>query len=420
MTLPDGTLADYLERRTQSSTVLTEMVRTPDESQGLLHTPREIFQQPFLWRQTAHLMRQHAEPLHAFLERAGLYASAERPQIVLTGAGTSDYVGLSLSDLLRRHFAAATSNWPTTRIAASPDIFMHDGQALLMVHFARSGNSPESRAVLELGLEREGVYHLVITCNAEGELAQLARQHAERVYLVVLAEAANDRGLAMTSSFTAMVTAGQALAHLEAMDDYVGLVERIAGAGEYLLDTYAEAIYELASRGMGRAFYLGNRDLYGAAVESALKVQELTVGKLIAVGEDTLAFRHGPISAVEAGTLVGFYLSADAFTRRYELDVLRQYEGAFARLGAQPVVVGGELALPEGSDEVLAIDYDPEGRWQVPALYQVVVSVLVGQLFGLFASVHRGFNVDDPSVEKALYSRTVQGVQIYEYTNGAQ
>lgn len=39
---------------------------------------------------------------------------------------------------------------------------------------------------------------------------------------------------------------------------------------------------------------------------------------------------------------------------------------------------------------------------------------LVGQPAGLPAVYQGGLNVDEPSVEKALYNRTVQGVQIYD------
>ena len=50
----------------------------------------------------------------------------------------------------------------------------------------------------------------------------------------------------------------------------------------------------------------------------------------------------------------------------------------------------------------------------MPALQQTNVAVLIGQMAGLFAAYRRGVNVDEPSAEKALYNRTVQGVQIYD------
>lgn len=407
----------YRKQQSRAPHALARLLLDPQPDRGVLHTPREIAQQPTLWRYTARLMQEHATNLGAFLEKTGLFEQPCRPNLILSGAGTSDYVGLSVSDLLRRRFRTSSSNWPTTRITAFPDAFLMPDQRYVLLHFARSGNSPESRAVLELALRQYGdtAWHVVITCNEDGDLARIARAHPDRVYLITLHEACNDRGLAMTSSFTSMVVAAQAVAYLDEMETFGALVERTARAGEHLMDHYAEAIYELATSDVNRAFYLGNADLLGAATESALKVQELTAGQVTAKGEDTLGFRHGPVSAVDDETLVCFYLSAEPYTQRYEMDVLAQYMPAFTEMGVRTVVVSGREREEELGGDPTWMSYDPDGLWQVPALHQVNVAVLFGQLFGMFASFRRGQNVDEPSVSKQLYSRTVQGVKLYDY-----
>lgn len=413
----DDRLSAYLAERARRDGALSRLLLNPDDENGLAHTPREIAQQPFLWRETAKQMNRSAPELRAFLADAGLFDSNCPPHVVFTGAGTSDYVGLSVIDLLRTRLETSCSNWPTTRITADPDSFFMKRQRLVLFHIARSGNSPESTAVLQMALREypELIRHVVITCNRDGALAQLAMEHPKRVFLIVLDEATNDRGLAMTSSFSNMVLAGQSIAYLDEMDVFLDIVDRVASSGEYLLDRYSDEIYDLAAPTLHRAFYLGNGDLLGAAVESALKVQELTVGQMIAKGEDTLAFRHGPISAVDENTMICFYVSADDHTRRYEMDVLLQYDSAFETLGAKTVVLCGQVPEENLSSSIHMISYDPEGARRVPVLFQVNVAVLFGQLFGLFASQRRSLNVDDPSVDKALYSRTVQGVRIYEY-----
>ncbi|MCS4113940.1 tagatose-6-phosphate ketose/aldose isomerase [Salinibacter ruber] len=390
------------------------MVDHPDPDRGTVHTPGEIAQQPEMWRQTARLVRDRAPALKRFLEAAGLYSDEIPSRILLTGAGTSHYVGLSVVDLLRRRFDTPCESRPTTRITPNPDLFFREGEPTLMVHFARSGNSPESRAVLEGGLEcmGEAGRHLVITCNSDGTLAELARAHPDRVHLLVLPDDTNDQGLAMTSSYTSMVVASQALPHLDRMDAFVHQTDRTTGIGETVLAEHPDAVDALMSGDVRRAFFLGNNDLYGAATESALKVQELTAGQILAGAEDTLAFRHGPISAVDAHSLVVFYLSARSHTRRYELDVVRQYQDAFEELGASIAVVAPQRPEIEETDHLSVFAYDAEGA--VPALQQTNVAVLIGQLAGLFAAYRRGVNVDEPSVEKALYNRTVQGVQIYD------
>ncbi len=420
-------LADFAEQEH----VLARMIRHPEPARGTVHTPREIAQQPLLWRHTARAVREQAGALKAFLQEAGCYGGdGPAPTVVFAGAGTSDYVGLSVVDLLRARLGAHVVHWPTTRITPCPEALLRPGERYLLLHVARSGNSPESAAVLDLGLERpaEEVRHLVITCNAEGQLARRAAEHPDKVRTLVMHEASNDRGLAMTSAFSCMVVAAQALGSLDDMDAFVERVDRQAAAAEHVLRAHTGALYDLAGAELERAFYLGNGDLLGAATESALKVQELTGGRLIAKGEDTMAFRHGPISAVNGRSLVVFFLSACRHARPYELDVLRQYQDAFAEIGAHVLVVADraprDLEEDEGlalRDNVTVVSCDPEGTWPARRLEQVNLATLVGQLVGVFAAYRRGVHVDDPSAENALYNRTVQGVRIYPYpSNGAR
>ena len=395
---------------------LAWMLRHPDPTRGTVHTPREIAQQPWLWRHTARQLAEAAPALRAFLDRAGLVDPDGRTTLALTGAGTSDYVGVSVAGALQQRLGLPVDHWPTTRVTVEPDAFWLPGRRYVMVHVARSGNSPESVAVLDAGLalHPDSVRHVVVTCNPDGSLAERARQHPDRVFLLVLHEACNDRGLAMTSSFTSMAVAALGVGHLDDPAPYVDLLDRLAEAGDVALARFSDVLFEAASPGLTRAFFLGNGGLLGAAIESALKLQELTTGRIMAKGEDTLAFRHGPISAVDATTLVGFFLSADPAVRRYEVDVVDQFRDAFAELGTRILVVGA--GLPDGLEGpgLDRLDVDPEGRFAIPAGYEAPVAVLVGQMLGLFASHRHGLNVDDPSVDKALYSRTVQGVRIYD------
>src|SRR5699024_10075285 len=86
----------------------------------------------------------------------------------------------------------------TKRIAAD--------KPLLLISFARSGNSPESTAAVQRAdAYCDEVYHLAITCNPDGKLAQMASR--ENNYAFLLPEEAEDQSLAMTNSFTSMALA---------------------------------------------------------------------------------------------------------------------------------------------------------------------------------------------------------------------
>ena len=169
------------------------LVRDAEEQRenGYLHTLSEILQQPQSWIETS------AGLAKAF-ETGSLRATFEPlpDAIVFTGSGSSHYVGECLAAGLQ-----ATLNLPVLAIPAGT-LLTHRRGTLppgrgLLVSIARSGDSPESAAVVDKVLAEAPQYrHLVITCNARGRLATRYRADA-RVAAIVLDERTNDRSLVM-------------------------------------------------------------------------------------------------------------------------------------------------------------------------------------------------------------------------------
>ena len=375
---------------------------------GLAHTPGEIAQQPETWRRTFEGMRARAGEIREFLTRAGVAGEEGGPATVyLVGAGTSDYIGRALTSLLRREWGCEAQAVPSTDLLTNVDEYVVPGRRYLWVSFSRSGDSSEGVAVIELALERHPqVRHLIITCNAEG---RMARDYAGRegVYCVVLDDAVNDRGLAMTSSFTNMVVAGQCLAHARDLAAYGPTLEALAGAARSFLPGAADAAARLAAEKFGKVCFLGTGALRAVAVESGLKVVELTAGRVLTWSESYLGVRHGPLSAVDDETLLVGYLSGDERRRSYELDLLREVGGK--RLAGRILSVWpGEP--PRGGEfgEALSLGLSTE----IEDLYRPPLDVIFGQLFGLFCSLEQGLTPDTPSPKGAI-SRVVTQVQIY-------
>jgi len=184
---------------------------------GLEHTPREIWHQPDTWRTTYLRCYDHLAELTDVLRRAGIgRGSTSSPTVYLVGAGTSDYTGRALAPLLRRRWGCDVWAIPSTTLLTEFEEYHRPGREYLWISFSRSGESPEGVALLEQALDRHReIRHLVITCNQQGPMAQLCQRHPDRAAALVLDDAVNDRGLAMTSSFTNMLLAGQCVAHLE-------------------------------------------------------------------------------------------------------------------------------------------------------------------------------------------------------------
>src|SRR4051794_9142162 len=291
---------------TPTELVSSHLGLRPDElsSSGALWTAREIEQQP------QSLQRTHAlvAGLHAEL-RKFLAPVADNPlaRIVLTGAGTSAYIGACIAPVLDAQLAARVEAVPTTDIVSSPHLYLHAGRPTLLVSFGRSGNSPESLQAVTLAESLiTDVRHLVVTCNADGALNKARLRQAQTL---VLPEETHDVSFAMTSSFSCMMYATlTAFAKAGAFDGRIGA---IAQATRRVIQE-SRALQELAAQNVERVVYLGSGPFQYLAREATLKLGELTNGTVATCFDSPLGFRHGPKTFVNARTLVFVFVSNDA------------------------------------------------------------------------------------------------------------
>ncbi len=370
------------------------------ESRGGADTAREIAQQPDLWREISAARVAARQADEAFL-----CPLLDRPElrIVLTGAGSSAFAGQVLAPELARSLRRRVDAVASTDIASTPRQQLAEDVPTLLVSFARSGDSPESVAATELADQLlSECWQLVVTCNADG---QLAREHAsrERSEVVLLPEMANDQGFAMTSSFTGMI-----LAAMQSLDDTADdqLVQRIAAAAEQLLARRAFDVQALAARDPARVVYLGSGSLKGLAAESALKTLELTAGGVVALSDSALGFRHGPKSVLDERTLVVVYLSNDPYTRQYDLDILGELRRTVTAGSLVAISADGDQAAPH--DETWTLP----GLQDLPDTALALPAVICAQLIALALSLSRGCTPDNPFPSGEV-NRVVQGVRLH-------
>ena len=385
---------------------LSALLGLPDRL-GAEHTAREIAQQPETWAGTLALCRGRQAGLRAFV--AG---QAGRP-VLLAGAGTSDFVGRSVERLLERRWRTPVHAVASTELLTGMDDWLRTDEGALCISFSRSGDSSEGVAVIEeLRRRFPRVAHLVITCNAQGAMAKLMHGQTQSCALV-LDPATNDRGLAMTSSFSNMVVAGQALAYLDDLDGYGAMLDQLATSAASLLPRAADAAAKLAKSGFTRVCFLGSGALRATAAESALKVQELTAGRIFTMSESFLGLRHGPLSFIDRQTLVVAYLASGAGTRSYESDLLRELHDK--KLGATIAVTGFGLTPDISEVAHVALDLGKGIRsapHELPDALRPPLDVIFGQLLGLFCSLEAGLKPDTPSPTGAI-SRVVSHVKIH-------
>jgi tagatose-6-phosphate ketose/aldose isomerase len=376
---------------------------TPEQADalGVTHTLPEILQQPRLWLETYRRAGSSRATFARFLQQAGGSGSGPR-EVVLIGAGSSDFVAQLVAPIFRAQLGVAAQALATTDLLTQATALLLTERRYLFVWFSRSGSTPEA---LELLPELERLFpsaqHLLITCNARSELVRRAPE--ARSYVLELDDAAHDRGLAMTSSFTCMALAGALIA---AQEHQPAAVTELAHAAERLFERGADVLTELAQRGSSSACFLGSGPLKAAAGECALKLTELTAGRVKTRSDSFLGVRHGPLASLDQDTLLVGLLSRSRAERRYELELVREVRDK-ALTGQILLVAPEHDAHAEAlAHSTINLELSPH----VPEPLRPLLDVTVGQLLALFFSLANGIRPDAPSSNGAI-ARVVASIR---------
>jgi tagatose-6-phosphate ketose/aldose isomerase len=368
-----------------------------------VHTAREISQQPDLWQTIWREMVKQRSGLEEFMDTALSHST----RIILTGAGTSAFIGLSLSALLQRNTGIITQAIASTDLVSHPRNYFVSDVPTLLISFARSGNSPESVAAVALADEIcNTCFHLIITCNPQGELARL--EAGRNKFVFSLPPEANDQSLAMTSSYTGMLLSGILIAQLHELDAAKKSIDVLTGYGRKIIDYYATDLARIAEKDFTRAVFLGSGPFFGTAKESHLKVQELTDGRIICKEDSFLGFRHGPKAVIDQSTLVVYILSNQEYVSKYERDLIYSM-----KKGHPPMMEIGIMESVIPNIELEHVFHLASNGVRLSEEYLSVCCALPAQILGFYKSLQLGLRPDMPSATGAI-TRVVEGVQIYD------
>jgi tagatose-6-phosphate ketose/aldose isomerase len=346
----------------------------------------EIAQQPDLWLTTC----KRVEDARISREHLDL-------PVVLTGAGTSAYAGMTIAEA-----------WPGAIAIATTDLLLQSASEIeaavpgistgaLLISLARSGDSPESSAVVSK-FQRifPAVHHLVIVCNADGLLANMPG-----IEVICLDPRTNDRSLAMTGSFSNLALAGLALRHHARLaNELPELCERLRSRLPRMYSIAAS----LAAHSTDRLVVLAS-SMHGLGLEASLKVIELTAGRVLGLSETFLGLRHGPASVLRESTPVLCFASSDLGKQRYEEDLVRNLrERGLGRL----CVIGDQAASTWPCE------------WFVPAIAPALPDALrtpfeiaFAQLVAYHCSLRAGIDPDNPSPDGTV-TRVVKPFVIHD------
>ena len=372
------------------------------------YTANEIYQQPELWKETLNIVENNKEAINKFLEKN---LNKDNVKIILTGAGTSAYVGDTIYLYLAKKLGKRVEAIATTDFVSNPDEYIDENAKTLLVSYARSGNSPESVGTYDLFEKKvKNLAHIVVTCNKEGELAKKS-QEKEGNLVLIMPEKSNDKSFAMTSSFTCMTLATLLLFDIANLEKNKKIVEELATKGQASLDNQWKDAKAISDLGAERIVYVGSGALKGLCYEMALKNLELTSGKQVTVCESILGFRHGPKSIINNNTLVIFLCSTNYYTALYDYDLIK------------------EVYNDEGTQKVAVLSYfDRENLKEISHKYITANGsklddtfiafnyIILGQMISFFNSLRLEISPDNPRPDGTV-NRVVQGVIIHEYNN---
>ena len=372
-------------------------------------TLSEIYQLPATWKKTCDQIRANKDALKKFIDQV---ITCEDFDVILTGAGTSEFVGNALFPALTKGLNFKVKSYGTTDLVATPEAYLSRTKPTLLISFGRSGNSPESVGAIDVAeAVCDHVFHLFVTCNKNGALSKRA-DTTGNCFAINLTDETHDQSFAMTSSFSNMYLATYLCFHLDDLDAAIADVEKVMAAGQSFLDGKFGVAQKIVDEyDFNRIVYLGSNCLKGIAQESALKMLELTAGRVVTMYDTPLGFRHGPKSIIDDNTITVVYLSDDPYTRQYEVDLIKEMSGQ--RKGNKIVAVMSKVDDAVAALVDYTVVYDLEGA--TASVLLGLDDILFAQTLAVLKSLSMKITPDNPCPTGEV-NRVVKGVTLYPYT----
>lgn len=369
------------------------------KKRNMKYTINEISSQKEVWKSLYNKIKLRKDEIGRFLDRFD-----RETRIVFTGAGSSGFIGDSLAPIIRKELKYTdVESVHTTDIVGTPEQYLRKDKKTVLISFGRSGNSPESLAAVDVANSLVGdIYHIIISCNPKGGLSKIIN---DRTLNFVFEELSND-SFAMTSSVTGMMLAAYSIFKIE--KDLTNEIECISLYAKGIIENKYSVIAGAFDRNVNRLVVLGAGNLFGAARESALKSIELTAGKVMTWYDTPMGFRHGPKAMLNENTLILFYVSNNDYTRKYDIDMLKELSASQKH---KLIAVSDKYYedVKECCDSYLYNSTDRE----VGEAFTPYTAILIAQILALFASVKLECTPDNPFPNGEV-NRVVQGVIIHK------
>ncbi len=296
-------------------------------------------------------------------------------QVIFIGCGSTYYLSLWAARATQLRTGWSCHGVPSSELWLSPEAWLVPSHKTLIIAISRSGSTTETIEALKICSKRENVASIVVTCYPDSELAGLSNA-------VVELPLAQEESIAQTRSFTSMMLG---VAHLMEKSYPKTLPQRLSEQLSSLVrrDKGTTSTYGKDTE-IKRFFFLGSGPRYGLACEAMLKMKEMSLS--YAEAYHFLEFRHGPMSMVDANSLIIGLMGPEP--NPYELSVLQDMKG----LGSKVMAIGPvefEETYKE-LDHFIAIDFDDF------AMLGDVLYLPILQLLAYERALANGHDPDNP------------------------
>ena len=264
-----------------------------------------------------------ADALQAFAARESALKQAWKTvkpkQVLFIGCGSTYYLSQTAAVLFQELTGVSTSTCPSSEVIfSSPQVLVDPSQTLL-VTVSRSGTTTETLVAIEKFRQLGGKAVWGIGCYPDSPQAQASD-------LFLPAEAAQEKSVAQTRSFSSMLVLAQMMAATLGGQD-TSVAKTLPQLGQQLIDETGPLMKTLGSRSdIDRLYFLGSGFQYGVASEAMLKMKEMSLSHSEAF--HFMEFRHGPMSMVTDQALVVGLLSKQTFEHEQRvLDEMKNLGG---------------------------------------------------------------------------------------------
>lgn len=331
------------------------------------HTFIEIKSQPRVWTEVL-------TAFHDTKRKVQEAWAALNPQaLMFIGCGSTHYLSQAAAAIFQDLTGIPAVARPSSELLLFPAQSTIHPEHTLLITISRSGTTTETVEAVHRFRQMDGLAVWGITCYPESTLAQLCD-------LTLLAEAAQEKSIAQTRSFSSMLLLVQALAATVGGQE-TAVLQDLPLAAQETLETALPFMQQLGKQmELQRFFFLGSGMQYGIANELMLKMKEISLSHSEAF--HFLEFRHGPMSMVNDQALVVGLLSQTAYA--HEALVLKE----MAALGAHTL---GVNAPTNGGFQNTISFKSSFPAWAMPVLYLPPL-----QLLAYYRAIAKGLDPDNP------------------------